>query len=102
LARFVQSSRVGVLHAGIAAMVALDVFEHLVPDTGSATAGNSASAARGGAGRSRDAPRSLAQRRGTAAPQLQEGAFLGGGQPLHDDPLFGAFRWARTVSRSSC
>jgi glutathione S-transferase len=103
LTRFVQNWCVGVLHAGIAPMIVLDIFEHLAPedrayfrDSREKRFGRPLAEVQAGREtRLEGFRKSLEPFRRT----LQEGAFLGGDQPLYADYLvFGAFQWARTIS----
>jgi hypothetical protein len=74
LSRFVQNWCVGVLHAGIASMIVLDICEHLLPEEpGEALR----PLARAGAGRPRDAGRGFSQEPGAAAADRAGGAVPG-------------------------
>jgi glutathione S-transferase len=103
LTRFVQNWCVGVLHAGMVSMIVLDIFEHLAPEDQAYFRS------------------SREQRFGRTLEEVQAGretrvegfrksleplrrtlgnGFLGGDQPFYADYLvFGAFQWARTISR---
>jgi glutathione S-transferase len=103
LTRFVQNWCVGVLHAGIAPMIVLDICKHLLPEdqgyfreSREKRFGRSLEEVQTGREtRVEGFRKSLEPLRRT----VQEEAFLGGEQPLYADyVVFGAFQWARTIS----
>jgi glutathione S-transferase len=106
LTLFVQNWCVGVLHAGLVPMIVLDIFEHLLPED-RATFRSTREQRFGRTLEEVQADREtrVAGFRKSLEPlrrTLQGQAFLGGDQPLYADYLvFGAFQWARSISRST-
>jgi glutathione S-transferase len=104
LTRFVQSWCVAVLHSGLIGLIVAGIWQHLVPEdqdyfrtSREQRFGRTLEAVQAGR------EQRIEGFRGSLQPlriTLKDAPFLGGEQPLYADYLlFGAFQWARTISR---